>query len=109
MWWVSKGNKPCTFGSTYRLLGPSSCVLAWVFLHTGCQMGWGDVFPLLQRWNQNYYEGRLVEVAVSLALPAVFYLSDLLIGSLILTFIGEGRLVYTLIGESRCVLGVHLF
>ena len=50
-------------------------------------------------------------MTVSLALPAVFCLSDLLMASLFLTFIGERRLVSTPVGEalSRLVLGVHLF
>ena len=48
---------------------------------------------------------------MSLALPAVFCLSDLLMASLFLTFIGECHLVFTPVGEalSRLVLGVHLF
>ena len=48
-------------------------------------------------------------MAVSLALPAVFRLSDLLLASLFLTFIGECRLVFALVSEalSGLVLGVH--
>ena len=50
-------------------------------------------------------------MAISLAPPAVFCLSDLLMASLFLTFIGERRLLFTPVGEalSRLVLGVHLF
>ena len=50
-------------------------------------------------------------MAVSLALPAVFCLSDLLMASLFLTFIGECRLIFTPVGEAlpRLVFGVHLF
>ena len=50
-------------------------------------------------------------MVVSLALPAVFCLSDLFMASLFLTFNGECRLVFTPVGEalSRPVLGVHLF
>ena len=50
-------------------------------------------------------------MTVSLALPAVFCLSDLLMASLFLTFIGECRLGFTPVVEalSRLVLGVHLF
>ena len=42
---------------------------------------------------------------------AVFCLSDLLMASLYLTFIGECHLVFTPVGEalSRLVLGVHPF
>ena len=50
-------------------------------------------------------------MAVSLALPAMFCLSDLLMASQFLTFIGECRLVVTPESEalSRLVLGGHLF
>ena len=47
--------------------------------------------------------GRLIQVAVSLALPAVFCLScsaDRLMASLFLTFIGECRLGVTPVGEA---------
>ena len=50
-------------------------------------------------------------MVVSLALPAVFCLSDLLMANLFLTFVGECRLGFTPVNEalSRLVLGVHLF
>ena len=49
------------------------------------------VYPL-----QPYHAGRLIYVAVSLALPAVFCLSDFLMASLFLTFIVNWYLVFNL-------------
>ena len=65
--------------------------------HTGCQLGLGSVFPPLQRCSVG---GPLVKVAVSLALPAVFCLSGLLMAGLFLIFIVGCCLVFTPVGEA---------
>ena len=47
-------------------------------------------------------------MTVSVALLAVFCLSDLPMASLLLTFTGEYRLVFTLMGEALSSLGVYV-